>query len=49
MLGIDYMNKNLYAKAYLLYSEALKNCNNPDYKIKFLLNKGIVCMKLNLK
>jgi fructose-bisphosphate aldolase class 1 len=42
------MKNEEYIAAYILYSEALNKAQSEEYKVKFLLNKAIVCYKINL-
>ena len=47
--GIKLVKDNKLIDAYVHYCDALKQAKDNDHKVKFLLNKAIVCSKLNLK
>ena len=42
------MNRKDYVDAYVHYSEILDKVHDKNYLWKFLLNKAIACLKLNL-
>ena len=42
------MKSEDYVSAYILYTEALNRVQNEESITKFMLNKAIVCLKINL-
>jgi tetratricopeptide (TPR) repeat protein len=41
--------KKKFIDAYCVYDEAIRMCKDSKDKVLFLLNKAIMCSKLNLK